>query len=420
MHHDTIETLQKKQRGAITMRTVLFLLILQAVTLAQSPITPHEMQSRLGRGFDVGWAEFPSKIEAYDEEEVIAIKERGFQTIRLRTNLPATEDSLFTFLDIQINHILNHGLIPVLAYHGGDVEENPSPENMQAAAEWWKNVAQHYADYPHELLFNLIVEITDSIKNDHDKINELYRMMTEEIRKTNPTRIILYAPKKISNPEYLKDLVIPDAAGNYAMVEWHFYAAGPDTSTFLPNGHPNPKKWTTGTSEEIKLLTDKIDLALTWSQEQHIPTWVGAWMPGNYNKGNYYSIEQQTVFASVMIESLERASIPWCVNAIHKFYNEVDNQWIDSMTPLVNILAPESPVRQLHSTNNAKGFTCNIKGRKLRICGTIPQKIQLFSLKGELIAQSHTSEIVMPKTAGLYIVAITTDKDIYYQRLTVK
>lgn len=405
------------------MKMILYLvllLILQGTILAQTPITPHKMQQRLGRGFDVSWAEFPSKIEAYDEEEVVAIKERGFQTIRLRTNLPATKDSLFSFLDIQINHILNHGLIPVLAYHGGDVEVDPSQENMQAAAEWWSAVAAHYAEYPHELLFNLIVEITDSIKNDHDKINELYRMMSEEIRKTNPTRIILYAPKKISNPEYLNDLVIPEAAGDYAMVEWHFYAAGPDTSTYLPNGQPNPKKWTTGTPEEKKLLTDKIDLAVNWSQEHKIPTWVGAWMPGNYNKGDYYTVEQQVVFASFMVESLENADIPWCVNAIHKFYNEVDNQWIDSMAPLIDVLAPKSPVIQQYFNSKNQGFTCNTKGRKLQVSGTIPRKIQLFSLTGALIAKSHTSEILLPQTSGLYIAAISTDKGTYYQSISVK
>lgn len=365
------------------------------------------MQRRLGRGFDVAWAEFPSKIEAYDEEEVKAIANKGFQTVRIRTNLPATEDSLFSFLDRQITHVLKHGLIPVLAYHGGNVEEDPSPENMVAAAEWWGRVAEHYADYPQELLFNLIVEITDSIKNDHDKINELYRMMTDEIRRTNPTRLILYAPKKISNPEYLKDLVIPESAGDYAMVEWHFYAAGPDTATLLPNGHPNPKKWTTGTAEEKKLLTDKVAIAKAWSKEQNIPTWVGAWMAGNYNKGDYYSIEEQIVFANFMIESLESAGIPWCINAIHKFYNETENQWIDSMSPLLEILTPKestvTPVAKAHS----KRFTCNIRNQRVEISGAPFLQADLYTLNGQKKAENRASYISLKNLArGVYLIKI--------------
>ncbi len=52
---------------------------------------------------------------------------------------------------------------------------------------------------------------------------------------------------------------------DYIMAEWHFYAAGPQTD--------NPKKqWTTGTDEEKKLLTDRFDHALAWSNAHHIPT----------------------------------------------------------------------------------------------------------------------------------------------------
>ena len=86
------------------------------------------------------------------------------------------------------------------------------------------------------------------------------------------------------------------------MAEWHFYASGPDKA--------NEKKlWTTGTDAEKKLITDKIQTALAWQQQTGIPTWVGAWMPGNYNKGNTYSVEEQTVFAGFMTKALSDAGI---------------------------------------------------------------------------------------------------------------
>ena len=97
----------------------------------------------------------------------------------------------------------------------------------------------------------------------------------------------------------------------------------------------NEKKlWTTGTDAEKKLITDKIQTALAWQQQTGIPTWVGAWMPGNYNKGNTYSVEEQTVFAGFMTKALSDAGIPFAVNADTKYYNAAENTWISSMLPV--------------------------------------------------------------------------------------
>ena len=98
----------------------------------------------------------------------------------------------------------------------------------------------------------------------------------------------------------------------------------------------NEKKlWTTGTDAEKKLITDKIQTALAWQQQAGIPTWVGAWMPGNYNKGNTYSVEEQTVFAGFMTKALSDAGIPFAVNADTKYYNAEENTWISSMQPVL-------------------------------------------------------------------------------------
>ena len=117
----------------------------------------------------------------------------------------------------------------------------------------------------------------------------------------------------------MSELKIPSAHNGYLMAEWHFYASGPDKI--------NEKKlWTTGTDAEKKLITDKIQTAL--------PTWVGAWMPGNYNKGNTYSVEEQTVFAGFMTKALSDAGIPFAVNSDTKYYNAAENTCISSMQPV--------------------------------------------------------------------------------------
>ena len=115
------------------------------------------------------------------------------------------------------------------------------------------------------------------------------------------------------------------------MAEWHFYASGPSKTN-------DRKLWTTGTAYEQEKITEKINLALEWQKSTGIPTWVGAWMAGNYNDGNDYSIEEQVDFARLMTEALTGANIPFAVNSDTKFYDRETNQWIEEMQPVFDII----------------------------------------------------------------------------------
>jgi len=208
------------------------------------------------------------------------------------------------------------------------METDPSATNIDSAVTWWKTVSEHYADYSHRLAFNMVVEWTDSMSKDASLINSFYDKVTPVVRATNPTRIMIFSPKRISNPEYLDSMTIPASAGNYVMAEWHFYAAGPSSDP------TSPKYWDTGTDAQKKLITDKIKFATDWQTKTNIPTWVGAWMAGNYNKGNTTTMETQIGFASYMVHVLDSVQIPWCINTIDKYYDYTTNMWIDSMAAL--------------------------------------------------------------------------------------
>ncbi len=131
------------------------------------------------------------------------------------------------------------------------------------------------------------------------------------------------------------------------MAEWHFYATGPQTD--------NPKKqWTTGTDEEKKLLTDRFDHALAWSNAHHIPTWVGAWMSSDFNKvnsdkrasdgapaGGSYSLAEQIHFSSFVSQELYKRHIPFAINSDTKYYDREKNEWHGSRKAVLDaILAP--------------------------------------------------------------------------------
>jgi len=103
------------------------------------------------------------------------------------------------------------------------------------------------------------------------------------------------------------------------MIEWHFYASGPNPDT-------KSKKYSINGSieEERSGVLYPISIAVNWSQVTGYKLWVGAWMSGNYN----YSIVEQVQCGSFLAQSLASYNIPWAINADNKFYNFSSYYWI--------------------------------------------------------------------------------------------
>ncbi len=296
----------------------------------KEPITPIEYQKYLGKGLDVDWSKTTDGKKYYNEQTVIDFKNRGIKHVRIRVKDPANED-LFRYLDKQIDDCIANGVIPIIAYQADEFKNNPTQENVEEVVKWWSTVAERYKNKSYLLSFNLIIEPTDSLNGKPEVLNNIYEQVVTEIRKTNPNRIIMIAPMYRSNPTYLKDLKIPSQHNNYLMAEWHFYAAGPDKTNVN-------KLWTTGTPYEKQLIQDKIDIALQWQNETGIPTWVGAWMPSNYNDGDSYTMREQIVFSNYLTNALESVGIPYAVNSDTKFYDRTTNTWYEDKEMLLNVI----------------------------------------------------------------------------------
>ncbi len=295
-----------------------------------TPVSPAQYVKLLGKGMDVDWAKTEKGIEFYSPKAVQAFRQKGFSHVRIRVKNDPDEKFL-KHLDRVIGDCLQAGLIPVLAYRATDFKDDPSPENMEKVVDWWGTVARRYEDYSPLLSFDLVIEVTGPLNKQPDTLNELYEKTVAKIRKTNPTRIIFISPRMRSSPEYLSDLEIPTQANGYLMAEWHFYASGPSRT--------NPQKlWTTGTEYEKNLIRRKIETALDWQKKTGIYTWVGAWMPGNYNKGNDYSIDEQVTFANFVACQLDEAHIPFAINSDTKFYDRETNRWIPGMEPVLEAI----------------------------------------------------------------------------------
>lgn len=288
-----------------------------------SAIKPWDYAKKLGRGVDVDWSKTKDGRKYYNEQAVKDFKKAGVSHVRIRIADKADE-TLLKGLDEQIKDCIENGIIPVIAYQADEFKNNPNEKNIKEVIDWWTTVAKRYQNYSPLLSFDLLIEATDALNDKPEKLNEIYERLVTEIRKTNPERIIIISPRLRSDAQYLSELEIPTKHNGYLMAEWHFYAAGPSKTN-------ERKLWTTGTEKEKQLIKEKINYALEWQKETGIPTWVGAWMPGNYNDENDYSIKEQVVFAQYMTQQLSSAKIPFAVNSDTKFYDREKNKWVEEM-----------------------------------------------------------------------------------------
>ena len=292
----------------------------------EKPISPWEYQKRLGKGMDVDWSKTRQGRQHYSAQAAADFAAAGVSHVRIRIADDA-EEELLAGLDRQIADCLEQGLIPVIAYQADDFQNDPSEENLRRVADWWGKVAERYRGTSYLLSYDLLIEATDALNKRPERLNDLYEQVVARIRESDPERIIFISPRLRSDPAYLTELKIPTRHNGYLMAEWHFYASGPSKTN-------ERKLWTTGTDEEKAIIEEKIRLALDWQRETGIPTWVGAWMPGNYNDGNDYTVEEQVVFAGYVARRLTDAGIPFAVNSDTKFYDRETNRWIEEMKPV--------------------------------------------------------------------------------------
>lgn len=296
-----------------------------------SAIAPQNYQQMLKKGIDVDWwgRSEKNKYGAYSETAVKRFAQQGIKHVRFRLHHYRFTDEDFKRLFSQINTCMQNDLIPIIAFSAKPYKENPNAEEHEKVVKWWKIMAERCKDLSPKVSFDLIVEPSDKVKKDVAELNSLYEDCVATIRKTNPKRIIFIAPPKLSHPEGLESLKIPSLGNGYMMAEWHFYAAGPSKTN-------DKKRWTTGTAEEKQLIKKSIKVAVDWQKKTGIYTWVGAWMPGDYNKGDNYSVKEQIEFASFMTHQFDKYGIPFAINSDDKFYDYQAESWIPKYKDLLN------------------------------------------------------------------------------------
>lgn len=282
--------------------------------------TPKESNSdlTLQRGMNMGnMLEAPNEGEwgLYVEEEYFdLIKDAGFDFIRLpvRWNThteqewPYTIDSaFFTRVDEVVNWALQRELTIIIDFHHYEEMMYDPWSNKDRFLAITKQVAEHYKDYPSNVLFELLNEPNDKL--DASLWNEYSSEALKIVRESNPVRDVIIGPVNWNSPDWLSTLDVPD--DSHLIATFHYYSP----FEFTHQGaewNPDAGQWlgTTwdATDEQKAEVTRTFDLVSEWAVRNNIRIMLGEF--GAYSKADMDSRVRWTSFIS---REAERHGFAW-------------------------------------------------------------------------------------------------------------
>lgn len=304
------------------------------------PIDPFEQIKQLGRGVNFGNAlEAPKEGEwgmVLEERFFDLVKEGGFATIRLPTKwsahamreAPYTIDAtFFERVDWAMDNALKRGLnIVVNMHHYDELFIDPKAEHDRFVA-LWEQIATRYKDQPNAVVFEPLNEPNSALTS------FLWQRLFEDtlavIRKTNPTRNVVFTGADWGGPSALKAMKRPDDP--HLIATFHYYLP----FAFTHQG----AEWADGSDKWIgtewkgkgmdKTNVDwDMDQVARWAKDNNIPIWMGEF--GSYGKhADVASRQRWTDYVARAAEKRGFAWAYWEFGAGFGVYDREKNAWVE-------------------------------------------------------------------------------------------
>ena len=255
-----------------------------------------EINKLIGRGVNLGNAlEAPKEGDwgvTLEEEYFQLIKDAGFDSIRLpvRWSIHADDKPPYTIdpnfldrVDWAIKNAHSRDLVLVFNMHNYYELLSDPEKHKERFLAIWKQLAEHYKDYPQTLLFEFLNEPADKLDAEW---NKLLKETLAVVRPTNPNRMIVIGPVNYNEVYKLKDLVLPEDDRNI-IVTFHYYQPYRFTHQGAAWVDGSDKwvgmKWAGSESQKRRIEKD-FDLAAEWGKEHNRPIYLGEF--GAYKKAD--------------------------------------------------------------------------------------------------------------------------------------
>jgi len=350
---------------------VTILSVLALSGMAQNRQAAFDMNDRLGRGVNMGNCfEAPSETEwgnPWKPEYFKIMHDLGFDHVRLPVRWEPADRSMATapytinpafFNRIQqvVDTARKYKLhIIVNMHHHEALFENPDAQKERFLSQWYQ-IADYFKNYPDTLLFEVMNEPHGNLTP--EKWNTFFADALGEIRKTNPTRMVLMGTADYGGLGGLSKLQVPN--DDNVIVTVHYY----NPFNFTHQG----AEWVDGADAwlgtkwydiepERETIQNEFRAALDFSTNNNVPVNVGEF--GAYSKADIESRERWTTYLGRYLESENLSWAYWEFSAGFGVYNPATKQYVQ---PLVDALftnpMPEpTPVftKTLYSSNFSSG-----------------------------------------------------------------
>jgi hypothetical protein len=330
--------------------TLLFILLfgIHAVVLAQ--LSPKDAVSQMTKGINLGntleppnegdWGNPPTQESFFD-----MYKKEGFNCIRIpvrwdkhigTTSPFKINDTWFKRVEQIIDWGLSRGLfIVVNSHHDSWIKEGyTSSINRARFDSLWSQVAVRFKNKSEKLIFEVCNEPVTMTKAQND---EMHQREINIIRKSNPTRLIIFQGIDWGGSDALINAAIPNDP--YIIGSFHSYDPYPfgleGTGTF-------------GTTADINALKAKFQTVKDWSVKNNIPVFLGEF--GGTVKCDYNSRMKQYKTYVELSNTFGFASCAWDDGGDFKIMNRAAKTWFDDIKDLLvhsSVLSPKMGLPQI-------------------------------------------------------------------------
>lgn len=316
------------------------------------------MNERLGRGINMGNSfEAPTETawgNPWKPSYFKMIAGLGFDHVRIPIRWETTERSMAsapytitpTFMD-RIAEVVDSALryklhVIINMHHHDALFEDPAGQKDRFLSQWYQ-IAEHFKDYPDSLLFEVLNEPHGNLAP--PMWNDYFVEALLEIRKTNPTRMVLIGVAEYGGLAGLSKLELPQ--DDNIILTIHYY----NPFAFTHQG----AEWVNGsgtwlgtewldTEADRASVESEFSYALQFSESRNIPIHIGEF--GAYSKADMASRERWTTYLARWFEEQGMSWAYWEFSAGFGIYNPATQAYVPGLVNalLHNAMPEPTPV----------------------------------------------------------------------------
>jgi endoglucanase len=336
-------------KKAIT--ALVLVLALNCFAAEKKTTDPFEQNRKLGRGLNMANAlEAPKEGEwgvTLQKKYFKIIKDAGFDSVRIPIRWsshalkepPYTIDkAFFDRVDWAVkNAIKNKLYVIVNIQHYGELMNEPNA-NSERFLALWKQIAEHYKNYPDSVLLEPLNEpqskLTPAVWNG------LLNKTIAVIRQSSPNRTIVADAGEFAKFEFIDKLDLPKDDRNI-IVSLHYYLPMEFThqgTSWIPEARASwlGTRWT-ATEEQKKAIDDAFDKAAAWGKENNRPINLGEF--GSYKDARESDRILWTGYVANAAVTRGFSFQYW--EFCHEFFGVYDRQKNQWKAEFLNVLIPQ-------------------------------------------------------------------------------